>query len=165
MLSVAGERGGTRAFDALQRLALASKDSLEQRQFLAALAMTEDPALAQRALDLALSPQIQHSAGMSMIRTVAQRHPDLAWRFALAHKAEIDARSDPSQKLSFIPRILRMATDASLADQLHAFALTSFPSGGRTEADKVEARVRQRADVRTRQLPKLDAWLEANANG
>ena len=165
VLYVAGERGGAAAFEALQQLALASTDSLEQRQYLSALAQAEDPALAQRALDFALSPQIQHSAGMSMIRTVAQRHPDLAWRFALAHRAEIDARSDPSQKLSFIPRILRMAAEASLADQLHAFALANFPAGGRAEADKVEARVRQRADVRGAQLPKLDAWLKARPNG
>ena len=165
VLYAAGERGGTPAFDALQRLALASTDALEQRQYLSALAQADDPALAQRALDFALSPQVQHSMGMVMIRTVARRHPDVAWRFAMAHRAEIDARSDPSEKLSFIPGLLRAATDASLADELHAFALTNFPAGGRSESDKVEARVRQRADVRTTQLPKLDAWLKARANG
>ena len=163
VLYVAGERGGTPAFEALQRLALASTDALEQRQYLTALAMAEDPALAQRALDFALSPQVQKSAGMVMISTVAKRHPDLAWRFAQTHRAEIDGRSDPSQKLSYIPGLLRTATDASLADELHAFAVKSYPPGGRSESNKVEARVRQRADVRTNQLPKLGVWLKAHA--
>ena len=162
VLYAAGERGGAPAFEALQRLALASTDALEQRQYLSALAQTEDPGLAQRTLDFALSPQVQHSAGMVIIRTVAKRHPDLAWRFAMTHKAEIDGRSDPSEKLSFIPRLLRTATDASLADELHAFALKTYPAGGRSESNKVEARVRQRADVRANQLPKLDAWLKAH---
>ena len=163
VLYAAGGRGGGPAFETLQRLALASTDPLEQRQYLSALSRTEDPALAQQALDFALGPQVQHSAGIVMIRAVAQRHPGLAWRFAMAHKAEIDARCDPSEKLSFIPKLLRDATDASLADELHAFALTNYPAGGRSESDKVEARVRQRADVRTGQLPKLDAWLKSHA--
>ena len=165
VLYAAGERGGAPAFDALQQLALASTDPLEQRQYLSALSRTEDPALAQRALDFALSPQVQHSAGIVMIRAVAQRHPDIAWRFAMAHKAELDARSDPSEKLSFIPKLLRTASDASLADELHAFAVKNFPAGGRAESDNVEARIRQRAAVRTTQLPKLDAWLKAHASG
>jgi len=163
VLYAAGERGGAPAFEALQRLALAATDPLEQRQYLTALSRTEDPALAQRALDFALSPQVQHSAGIVMIRAVAQRHPDIAWRFAMAHKAELDARSDPSEKLSFIPRLLRSASDLALADQLHAFAQANYPEGGRAESDKVEARVRQRADVRANQLPKLDAWLKSHA--
>jgi aminopeptidase N len=160
VLYVVGERGGPQAFEALQRLALASTDPLEQRLYLTALARAEDPALAQRALDFALSPQVQHSAGMTMIRTVSARHPDLVWRFATAHKAEIDARSDPGEKLFFIPKLLNDAADASLADALHAYAERYFPAGGRAEANQVEARVRQRADVRTNQLPKLDAWLK-----
>ena len=98
-----------------------------------------------------------------MIRTVAAHHPEQAWRFALAHKAEIDARSDPSQKLSFIPRLLRAAAEPALADELHAFALKSFPAGGRAEADKTEAGVRERAQVRTQRLPVLDQWLQAHA--
>ena len=160
VIYVAGEQGGAPAFEALQRLALASADPLEQRQFLTALARTEDPALAQRALDFAVSPEVQHSAGMTMIRTVSERHPDLVWRFAMAHKAEIDGRSDPAERLFFIPGLLRSAADSSLADALHAYAEKTYPPGGRAQANQVEARVRQRADVRTHQLPKLDAWLK-----
>jgi aminopeptidase N len=160
VLYVVGEQGGPQAFDALQRLALASTDALEQRQYLTALSRAADPALAQRALDFALSPQVQHSAGMTMIRAVSARHPDVVWRFVVAHKAEIDARSDPGEKLFFIPKMLNDAADASLADALHAYAEKTYPPGGRAEADQVEARVRQRADVRTGQLPKLDAWLK-----
>ena len=164
VLYVIGEQGGGPAFDALQRLALASTDPLEQRQYLTAMARAEDPALAQRALDFALSPQVQHSAGMTMIRTVAARRPDLAWRFAMAHKSEIDARSDAGEKLFFIPELLNSAADAALADQLHAFADKAYQPGGRESADKTEARVRQRADVRTNQLPKLDAWLKGRSS-
>ena len=162
VLYVVGQHAGPETFDALLGLAKATTDSLEQRQYLSALARAEDPVLAKRVLDLALTSQVQTSAGIQMIRGVAASQPDLAWRFARAHKAEIDARCDPSEKLSFIPRLLRSAADAGLADELHAYALSAFPPGGRAEADKVEARVRQRAEVRTARLPALDQWLKAN---
>ncbi len=157
-----GQRGGVAAFQALQHLAETSSDPQAQRQAYTALADAADPDLAQRALDLALSAKVPRSTGMEMIREVSDRHPDLAWRFALAHKADIDARSDPSEKLSFIPRLLNHAADPGLADELHAFALKTFTPSGRFEAGKVEARIRQRASVRTGRLPAVDQWLAAS---
>ena len=162
LLQAVGQRGGPEAFQALEGLAQASTDPQAQSQLYTALADAADPALAQRALDLALAAKTPISTGMLMIREVATRHPDLAWRFAQAHKAEIDARSDPSQRLGFIPKLLNQAADPGLADELHAFALKSYPTGGRAESDKVEARIRQRADVRARRLPALDQWLAAS---
>jgi len=160
VLQAAGERGGPGAFDALLRLGEASTDPQEQRLDLTAMADAADPALAQRALDLAFDPKIPSSTGMLMIREVADRHPDLAWRFALAHKSQIDARSDPGQLMTFIPRLLNAAADAHLADELHAYALRALPEGSRAAADKAEARVRQRAVVRAQRLPTLDRWLK-----
>jgi aminopeptidase N len=162
VLEVAGQTGGTQAFQALQRLASSAHDLQEQRSEYVALAGTDDEALASRALDLALAPSTPTSTGMLMIRRVSERHPDLAWRFALAHKAEIDARSDPGQRLTFIPRLLNEAADTGLADQLHAFAMKTYPAGGRAEADKYEARVRQRSQVSAQRMGPLDAWLKSN---
>ena len=161
VLEAVGRRGGPDAFAALQALAQSSTDPQVQRQAFKDLAGAADLALAQRALDLALDSRTPTSTAMVMIRQVAGHHPDLAWRFALAHKAAIDARSDPGQRLGFIPKLLNQAADAALADELHAFALKTYPSGARAESDKVEARVRQRADVRTRRLPALDQWLKS----
>ena len=162
VLQAVGERGGPEAFQSLLRLAQASTDPLEQTQAYTALGDAADPAQAQRALDLALGAGVPASTGMLMIEEVALRNPDLAWRFALAHKGQIDARSDPNQRLGFIPRLLRTAADAGLADELHAFAGKTYPAGGRDESGKVESLVRQRADVRSGRLPGLDQWLAAN---
>ena len=162
VLQAVGQRGGPEAFDSLLRLAQASTDPLEQSQAYTALGDAADSALAQRALDLALSPGVPTSTGMLMIHEVAARNPDIAWRFALAHKAQIDARSDPNQRLGFIPKLLNDAADSGLADELHAFALKTYPPGGRDESVKVETRIRQRAEVRTLRLPSLDQWLAAS---
>ena len=79
----------------------------------------------------------------------------------MAHKADLDARADPSLRQSLIPRLLSSASDPALADELHAFALKAFAPGGRREADKVEAQIRHRAEVRAQRLPEIDRWLAA----
>lgn len=165
VLDVVGQRGGPEAFAALQELARASTDLQAQRQYLTAMARAEDPALALQALDCALGPEVQVSAGMQMIRAAADFHPDLVFDFALAHKAEIDARSDSGERLFFIPHLVRTGADQALADALHAYALKAFPPGGRADADEAEARVRQRAAVRAQRLPEIDRWLKAGGAG
>ena len=159
VLSIVGRKADATAFAALGAMATASADPQQTRLYLVALAGAEDPALAQRALELSLSPQIPATLGPVMIREVARRHAGLAWRFTLAHWAGIVPRLDPSQALNFAPRLLAGQADAASADALHAFALKAFAPGGRREADKVEAGIRQRAEARRLRLPEIDRWL------
>ncbi len=162
VLRVVGRNADAASFEALARLASAAKDPAERRSYLVALAGAEDPALARRALDMSLTPAIPTTLAPVMIRRVAARHPDLAWRFALDHAAEIRPRLDPSQVLNFAPRLLSQSADADRANELRAYAEKTFPPGGRRESDKVVARILQRADVRARRLDDIDRWLKAN---
>ena len=160
VLSIVGRKADAAGFAALQALAVGSADPQQTRRYLVALAGAEDPALAQRALELSLSPGTPATLAPVMIQEVARRHAELAWRFALAHRAGITPRLDPSQVLNFAPRLLAGQADAASADELHAYALKAFASGGRREADKVEAGIRQRAEARRLRLPEIDRWLE-----
>jgi aminopeptidase N len=120
-----------------------------------------DPQLVQQVMLMTIGGEVPPSIAIPMMRTISAYHPAEAWAFGQQHKAVFDARSDPSQKLSFLPRLLSSAADASLADQLHAFAQKAYAEGGRRESDKVEANVRFRARVRNDRLPELDRWLAA----
>ena len=161
VLGIAGRQADAAAFDALRLKARSAHDPQEQRQYLLALARAEDPAIAQRALDLSLSPEVPATLGPVMVRVVAARHPDLAWRFALAHRAELTPRLDPSQQISFMPTVLRASSDPARADDLHAYAEKTYPPGGRREATRAEAEIRRKADVKSRCLPEIDRWLAA----
>ena len=94
-----------------------------------------------------------------MIRDVAVQHPDLAWAFALAHAEALKPRLDPSQSVTFAPDLLRAANDTVWADRLHDYSVSTYPAGARRGADKVEARIRQRAATRRLRLPDMDRWL------
>jgi aminopeptidase N len=159
VLDIVGAHADAAGFKALRDLAARSVDPQEKDQYLAALAQVRDPALAQQVMLMTVGPEVPTSIAIPMMRYVAVTHAEAAWRFAQDHKVVFDARSDPSQKLSFIPGMLRSAAETRLADELHAFALRAYAEGGRRESDKIEAAVRFRAGVRSQRLPEIDRWL------
>ena len=161
VLTIAGRHADAATFEALRRLAGASADPQEQRQYLEALSRAESPDLERRALDLSLGGEVPTTIGPVMIRDVAIEHPDLAWAFALSHTGALAPRLDPSQTVSFVPDLLGAANDAVWADRLHDYALKTYPSGARRESDKVEADIRRRAETRRLRLNDIDAWLAA----
>ncbi len=165
VLSMAGASADTRTFEVLRRMALDAADPQAQRQFMVALSGAKDSAIAQKALDLSLSPEVPPSLSQVMIRAVAAEHPDLAWAFAVAHKDALAPRLDPSLQLSFFPRLLRGSSDAARADALHAFAEKAYPPASRSEAAKAEAEVRRKAEVRVKRLPEIDRWLARAPKG
>ena len=163
VLSIAGNQADAAAFEALRARARAASDPQEQRQYLLALSRAKNPAIAEKALELSLSPEVPATLGPVMVRTVAARHADLAWRFALAHRSELTPRLDPSQQVSFMPSVLASSNDPARADELHAYAEKTFPPGGRRDASRAEAEIRRKADVKSRRLPDIDRWLAARA--
>jgi len=162
VLDVVGAHADATTIEALEQLARSTKDAQAQQQYLVALATVQDPALAQQVMAYALTPEVPVSLASYLLGVIADRHPALAWRFGVEHKAELDARADTGLRLLLIPDLLYSASDPVLADELHAFALKAFEPGGRHEADKVEARVRHRAEVRSQRLSEIDRWLAAH---
>ena len=164
VLGVVGRQADAATFETLRRLAREARDPQEKRQFLEALAQVRDPRLAGQALSLALSGEVPVTLSPVVIRIVAAEHPDLAWTFAQSHEAAINARLDPSQRLSFIPGLLASSSSEQRADELQVYAARTYPAGGRRESGKVEAGVRERADVRRLRLPEVDRWLQARGH-
>jgi aminopeptidase N len=161
VLNIVGQNADAASFQQLRDLAAKALDPQEKRQYLEAIAHARDPQLAQQAMLMTIGTEVPTSIAIPMMRIISVYHPAEAWAFGQQHKAVFDARSDPSQKLSFIPGLLGRAADVALADQLHAFAEKAYAEGGRREADKVEAGVRFRAKVRNERLAEVDSWLAA----
>jgi aminopeptidase N len=159
VLAVVGRHADVATFDQLLDLAKETQDPQEKRQYLEVLAMASDPALAERALDLALAPEVPSTLAPIMLGTVAEGAPDLAWRFALANEAKIITRLDQSQKLTFIPSLLSSSADARHADALRTHAMNSQRGGAERQSAKEEAAIRQRASTRRLRLPAIDRWL------
>jgi aminopeptidase N len=83
ILDVVAQHADAATFDSLHALARTAQDETELRRFYSALMAVRDPALAQRAADIALSGDIPAQADSFRVQLIVQLaadHPALSWR-------------------------------------------------------------------------------------
>ena len=161
VLEIVAVRADAAAWDQIHALAKAAKSQLERREYYTLLGLAEDPALARRAMDLALSGEPEVTTAPGMIAAVSERHPEMAFDFAVAHWDEISKFLEPTTIAGAAPRLLANATDPALIPRLDAFAAAHIPAGARQDVLKTDATIRYLARIRTERLPQIDAWLAA----
>lgn len=157
--STAALRADTATWEYILRRARSTRDPRQKMTFYALLGRAEDPALARRALELAVSGEPPGPAVGALIDAVAVDHPAEAFRFAVRHERTILRNIDASSRWGFIPRLAVRSNDAGLADEVQAYVERTTPADARDVAAQTIAEVRARSEVRARQLPALDAWL------
>jgi len=162
VLAVVARHADAATWDHLHAAAAAEKSSLVKDLMYQLLASAEDPALAARALELALTdePGATNSAGM--IRQAGILHPDEAYDFAFAHIGEVDARVDESSRSRYFPSLASRSADPAMIGKIRAYAAANLAPDARRDADTAAADVAFRIRVRNERLPALDAWLAKN---
>ena len=130
-----------------------------------ALGRAADPALVSRALALALSGEVPTAFASGVIATAAEEHPELVFNFAVANEKAVLDLVDASSRWAFIPELAQTSGDAAMAEQVRAYADRSIPKDARQSAERVIAEIKFRADVKARQLPALEAWLQQSGEG
>jgi len=162
VLQIVGEHADAATYDEIHALARGAPSSFARKLFYTALAAADDPALAARSLDIALSGETQSAAiGLSMIKQVALSNANLAWRFAMTHSAELSTRFSAEQRYAFVPALaLRLSGPSALAE-LRRFIDQNIPPDSRREGEKAYAQLRFRIETRTQRLPAISRWLIA----
>jgi aminopeptidase N len=162
ILAIVARHADAATWDELHAQARAEKSPMIKDRLYGMLAFAEDKALAQRALDLALTdePGATNSAGM--IREVSWRHPEMAYDFAMAHRAQVDKLVDTTSSSRYYPSLGSSSFDPAMIAKIKAYEATIAP-GARRPADTVIANIEYRMMVRKDRLPAVDAWLAKNA--
>ncbi|QXQ04857.1 M1 family metallopeptidase [Sphingosinicellaceae bacterium] len=162
VLGVVAENADPATWERLRADAAAEKTPLVRDQYYELLGTTADRALAQRALELALTtePGATNSAGI--LNAVAERYPALAFDFAVAHIAAVDKLVDETARSRFYARLADGASDGAVIDRLNAYAAAKVAAGSRRPVDEAIASIRYNAMVRRERLPVIDAWLAKN---
>ncbi|MBB6253435.1 M1 family metallopeptidase [Nitrospirillum iridis] len=161
VITVVAQHADTATFARLHALASATTDALARRQLYVALGAVRDPALAQRVLDMTLTPEVETTTAPSIIRAVADSNPDLAWRFITAHVDAVEGTLDQMQRYEFFADIARKSSDPARAADLAAYAEAHVPASGRQGIAKASGEIAFRAKVVQDRLPQVDAWLAA----
>ncbi|MGK5056247.1 M1 family metallopeptidase [Janthinobacterium sp. LB2P49] len=163
ILGVVAQHADAATWEQLYAKAQQEKTPLVKNQLYDLLASTDDTALAQRALALALTDEPGVTNSPAMISRVSRRHPELAFDFALAHLEQVNARIDASSRSRYFPRLAAGSAQPEMITKLEAYAQANLPAGARGDADSSVAGIKYRIKVRTERLPAVDAWLAQQA--
>jgi len=158
ILAAVGRNADAAAWDTLRAQAQAEKTPLIRDELFSQLASAQDPALAAKALDVALSGEPSETLSANMISTVAKLHPDLAFDFAVAHKDAVNGKVDAASRTKFIPGLAKASADPAMIDKVRAYAAANLPAGSRGEAEKSVASITDRIKARKAALPQITAW-------
>ena len=146
------------SWEALHDFARRAGSTNERNRLYALLGSTEDPALADRALALALGGEPPATTGPAIIARVGVLYPDKAFDFALAHRAQVEALLEPTSRSIFFVNLARGSRQTAMLRKLAAFART-IPASSRGEAVRADAEVRRRRLFTERRLPEINRWL------
>ncbi len=123
-----------------------------------ALASVKDPALAQKALDLALTDEAAVPIRASMIASVARNHPARAFDWAVAHASAVNALVEANTVPGYIVGLAGTSGDPAVAERVRSYAARALPPQSRKTAEIVEAGIAYRAGLRAAQAKALGAW-------
>jgi len=159
--SVVARNANAQEWEALHGLARQATLAAERNRLYRLLGSTKDPVLADRALRLALSGEAPATAAPGIIASVSTLHPDKAFDFAMAHRAQVDAMLEPTSRAGYYSRLGQGSRDKAMLDKLNTLA-ASLPASSRGEVRKAASEVRHRRAVAERWLVEVDRWLAAH---
>lgn len=162
ILAIVARNVDAAGWDRLHEQAKAEHNPLVRAQLYRMLGAARDPALAQRALDLALTDEPGPTTSPNIIAAVAAEHPDLAFDFALAHKEKVESLVDVSSRVQYLPSLAGGSSDPAMIGKLQAYAGKYMTPQSRRPADIAIAAIRDRQKVRETRLPEITRWLEAH---
>ena len=160
VLGIVAYNADAATWDKLHAMARSEQSSMIRDQYYGLLARAKDKALAQRALDMALTDEPGATNGAGMISAVSWEHPDMAFDFAVAHREQVDKLVDSTSRARYYPGLGSAANDLAMVGKIRAFADKYIAPTSRRSADTVIAAIQTRLKLRALQQPQIEAWLE-----
>ena len=165
ILDVVALNADAATWDRLRAMARDEHNPLVRVQLYGLLGSASDPALAQRALDLALTDEPGATNSARLVGSVAAAHPDLAFDFAVAHRERVEALVDATSRTRFLPGLASRSSDPAMIEKLRQYAERYMTPQSRAPADRAIASIQDRLRVRRDRLPDISRWFEARRAG
>lgn len=159
VLGVVARNADAATWDALHAMAKSETSAQVRTTLYSLLGKAADPALADKALALAMTDEPGLTTTPVIISAVAGEHPDRTVDFVLANYDAVMARVDVSGATRFVGRLAAGSSDAAMVDKLEGYARAHLTDGTRRPVDEAIARIQDRLKVKATRLPEVDAWL------
>ncbi len=161
ILGIVAYNADAARWERLRAMARDERNPLVKGELYQLLGGARDPALAQRALDLALTAEPGATNSSQLIGAVSAVHPDLAFDFALARREQVEAFVDVSSRSRYLSGLASGSADPAMIEKLNAYAARYLTPESRRPADRAIAAIQDRVRVRRERLPEITRWLEA----
>ena len=158
-LNTAGRYADAATYAALGRAFAAATTDEERYRIAGAMTLAQDPALAARTLELALSPQMPANLAGHIVAGVGRQHPDQAWAFAVANRAALVASSDAVARNRALAGVVAASSEVRHADMMEHYVAQNFGPDALVEAQRIGNGIRVRAAQKARLLPQVRAAL------
>ncbi|HEY3815195.1 MAG TPA: M1 family metallopeptidase [Caulobacteraceae bacterium] len=162
VIAIVARNATATEFDQLAAMVHANPDPLQRQRLLEAMAQVADPVLASRLLDIAIGPDTPAGLAPGLIINVSFSHPDLAWRFMMAHDGKNDIPIDSSTQLRLMPGVASASANPARADELKAWADKRVDPSSQRPVDAAVAAIKSNARFRAERLGPLSDWLAAH---
>jgi aminopeptidase N len=163
ILAVTARNVDSAGWERLRAQARAERSPLVKAQLYRLLGSAADPALARRALDLALTEEPGATTSAGIISAVADEHPDLAYDFAIRNREKVEGLVDISSRSRYLAGLGGGSADPAMVAKLEDFATRHMTPQSRGRVDVAIASIRDRIRVRSTRLPDITRWLEAKS--
>ena len=158
ILGVFANNASTADWEALLALTVAEKNPVTKNSYIRLLGAAKDDALAKRALDLLTTDRFTAPQKASLLRSVANEHPDMAFDYAVAHIALVNTLVETSTRAGFVAGLGAGSDDPAMPDKITAFARANLPAGAQGAATRIVSSMAARRLVNARVRDDVAAW-------
>jgi hypothetical protein len=163
LLAIVAYNADAATWQRLRVMARDERNPLVRVQLYRLLGAARDPALAQRALDLALTDEPGATNASQIVSAVAGVHPDLAFDFSIRNREQVETFVDASSRSRFVPALGAGSWNPAMIAKLEQYAERHMTPQSRAPADRAIASIRDRIRVREQRLPDITRWLETRS--
>ena len=159
-LQITARNGDAALFDQLQKISENSTNPEMQVGALRLLAMFENPELAQRALEYAVSGKVrnQDAAIQLAISLDTDKNRELAWKFIQSHWDEVKKEFTPEMGNVLVGATSAFCSESDRDDVSQFFASHKVPDADQELKHAIE-RINGCIELRNLQEPQLKTWL------
>jgi aminopeptidase N len=163
VLGIVARNADAATWNKLHDMAKKETSSMIRDQYYGLLASTKDKALAQKALDMALTDEPGATNSASMIAGVSREHPDMAFDFALAHHDQVDKLVDYTSRSRYYPGLGGGSTRPEMVQKLKNYADQYIAPTSRRDTETAIVGIQTRVKLNAARRPQIDAWLAQHA--
>jgi aminopeptidase N len=164
-LQITARNGDAALFDQLQKISQTSTNPEIQTGALHLLAMFENPELARRALEYAISDKVrnQDAAIQLAISLSEDKTRDVAWNFIQNNWDEVKKEFTPELGSAVVGATSTFCSEQSRDDVSQFFSTHKVPAADQTLKHSIE-RINGCIELRHLQEPNLRSWLETQSS-